>query len=508
MSRDRVMESKPQQTAEAHAFRGRDIYMIGIGGSGMNGLARLLTAAGARCRGCEAVSSDVTETLIRDGIGVDEDCASISLPDQCNLVITTAAAPPSHRLLVEARQRNIMVLRYAEALGQLQQLHTSIAIAGSHGKSTTAAMLTYVLREAELGPGMLIGASCPQLGGGCCIGAATVPHGPFAGQPGFLIAEACEFNRSFHNHRPQMALINNLEADHLDIYGSFENVVDAFNHFAKLLPAAEDGGRLLIPDHLENRDRVLEDVTAEVFTFGNSAAADYVVTVDPAGTSCSLRCGASCDDSNARLSWSIRMPGVHNLLNSAAAAILAQWCGATNSQIVSALQSFNGLDRRTQHAGDYQSADGSAVPVYDDYGHHPTEIRSALAAIRAAERTTRLVCVFQPHQHSRTRLLLDDFATSFSAAEVVIIPHIYFVRDPDEEQSRISAKDLVTAVNVHSHNAIHIDGFDDVVSHLRSTLRSGDCLVVMGAGPVWKITRKLLAQSHQATHITKDAHLC
>jgi UDP-N-acetylmuramate--alanine ligase len=471
---------------EAIEFAGRAIHFIGIGGCGVSGLARLLAQRGAHCSGSDKSPSDLTDSLAADGIVVSFDQDAGRLPERCDLVIASAAIRPDHPELRAAVARGLTVLKYAQALGLLQIDRTGVSIAGTHGKSTTTAMLAHAMIQCGLDPGFIIGATCPQIGGGSRTGAATIPCGALKGQPGVILAEACEFNRSFHHHRPRLALINNIEEDHLDIYGSLDQIISAFAEFARLIPPAARGGRLLIAHEGAHRREVTAGLDCDVNTFGFSPSADYQVEHDPAGGRVTV-----LERGRRVAEWINPMPGDHNALNAAAAGILANWLGAEWPSIAGALGQFRGLDRRMQRLG-ARSVQGGEVVVYDDYGHHPTEIDSTLRALRAAERPRRLLCVFQPHQHSRTRFLLDQFAQSFSSADVVIVPHIYFVRDSEIEKQKISAEDLVDRLRGRGVTAMHLDPFEAIVEHLAVICRPGDLVVIMGAGPVWQVARGFL----------------
>ena len=403
-------------------------------------------------------------------------------------MIASAAVAPDHPQLLAAERRGIEVLRYAEALGRVQAEHTGISIAGTHGKSTTTAMLCHTLIECGLDPSFIVGATCAQIGGGARVGAATMPSGHYAGRPGLLVAEACEFNRSFHHHRPTLALINNVEEDHLDIYGSIDRIVEAFRDFARLLPDERDGGRLLIAHDGAHRREITAGLTCAVDTFGYAPSADYQVVTD-AG----VRRVGLLQNGIWLTQWTNALPGEHNALNSAAAAILAAQLGADWEAIGAALTSFRGIDRRLQRLGSRTVHGGGDVVVYDDYGHHPTEIDKTLRALRAAEQPQRLICVFQPHQHSRTRFLLEEFAQSFSSADVVIVPHIYFVRDSEIEKHRVSARDLVDRLRSRGQIAMHLYPFEAISEQLEVICRDGDLVVIMGAGPVWQVGRDFLA---------------
>lgn len=497
-------ETKPSTTI---TFHGQSIHFIGIGGCGMSGLAKTLARHGATCAGSDSVRSDITDELNTAGINVALDQSTGSIPEDVNLVIASAAIKPDHPEMLAAQSRNIPVITYAEALGLVQSKLTGVSIAGTHGKSTTAALLCHILIEAGLDPSFIIGATCPQIGGGSRVGSQKIPFGPRVNQPGLFVAEACEFNRSFHHHRPTVGLINNVEEDHLDIYGSLEKVVEAFAQFAQLLPSADDGGYLLIAHDGAHRREITAGLSATIETFGFNPAADWHVTFDASTHTVALNrttpaaCGFAISSSHSALStqhsalsWSLRMPGDHMALNSAAAAILAHHFGAPWEKITKALSSFRGLDRRMQRLGT-KAIKGGEVTIYDDYGHHPTEIDSTLRALKQSENPKRLICVFQPHQHSRTRFLLDQFARSFSSADIVIVPHIYFVRDSEIEKTKISAKDLVDRLQSLEVTAMHIDQFDAIVDQLETMCRPGDLVVIMGAGPVGKVGKQFLAGS-------------
>jgi UDP-N-acetylmuramate--alanine ligase len=384
------------------------------------------------------------------------------------------------------------VWTYAEALGQVQASYTGVSLAGTHGKSTTTAMLAHVLIECGLDPSFIVGAMCPQIGGGSRVGSNTIPKGSMRGLPGAFLAEACEFNRSFHHHRPTIGLINNLEEDHLDIYGSLDEIVKAFAGFAILIPPGNEGGRMLIAHDGAHRMTITPGLKCKVETFGFHPEADYQVVYDaavsPGGRIGVLRDGMWLGQ------WTNVMPGAHNALNSAAAAILAAYLGAEWEHIAAALATFRGVDRRMQKLGTRRidTHGGGTVTVYDDYGHHPTEIENTLRALRAAECPKRLICVFQPHQHSRTRFLLEQFAQSFSSADVVIVPHIYFVRDSEVEKTKVSAADLVDKLRNRGVQAMHLYPFEAIVEQLEAICRPGDLLVIMGAGPVWKVAKGFL----------------
>ena len=469
-------------------FAGRRVHFIGIGGSGMSGLAELILHRGAICSGNDSNDGPALERLRTAGIGIQlgEPTSEDPLPEGCDLVVFSAAVNPDHPHMLRAHQQGIETISYAEAVGRAQLGRTAVSVAGTHGKSTTTSMLAFVLKECGLDPSYIAGAMCPQLGGGSRVGAERLVDS--AGErPGIFVAESCEFNRSFHHHQPTFALINNLEEDHLDFYASIDDIIQAFHEFAALLPSAEHGGKLLIAHEGAHRRTVTAGLDCEVKTFGFSPAADYQIFLDTAARRVGILEGG-----HWLAQWTSFLPGEHNAHNSAAAAILAHWLGAEWGQIGVALTAFRGLDRRMQHLGDRPARHGGTVRVYDDYGHHPSECDATLRALRTAENPKRLICVFQPHQHSRTRFLLDEFANSFSHADIVIVPPIFFVRDSEEEKRMISSSDLVDRLREKNIMAMHLHPFEAIVEQLDVNCEDGDLVVVMGAGPVWKIGHAFL----------------
>ncbi len=475
---------------DAFMWSGVPIHFIGIGGCGMSGLALMLRARGAIVSGSDQAESDLTQSLKSHGIAVSIGTDAESLPQGTLLVVASAAIKSDHAELARAHSLGIEAITYAECLGRAQLGRTGVSIAGTHGKSTTTALLGYILIEAGLDPSVIVGATCKQIGGGSRTGAEQIPVGTRQGDPGIFVAESCEFNRSFHHHHPTIALINNVEEDHLDVYSGLDEIVKAFREFAGVLPSAEAGGRLLIAHEGAHRRAVASGIAARVFTFGWSPSADYRVEYDP-----TTRATSVWHDGEEVLSWTARLKGDHNALNSAAAGIIALWLGAQRGAVEEAIAGFKGIDRRMQFLGECTMTSGAKVQVVDDYGHHPTECEKTLAALRASESPPRIICVFQPHQHSRTRFLLEQFAQSFSKADVVIVAPIYFVRDSEIEKTLVSAADLAGRLVARGTEARAIDGFDEIVEHLEREARDGDLVVVMGAGPIWQVAHDLVARS-------------
>ncbi len=475
------------------------IHFIGIGGSGMSGLAAMLAAGGCRCSGEDRTASVVLDRLAGAGIAISVH-EPAELPAGVDLVVASAAVAPDHPTLVAARKRGIESIGYAEALGRLQAGRTAVCIAGTHGKSTTTSLLGHILLENGLDPAVIVGARCPSFEvarpgrsesvrglatGSARVGSDRIPTGPLFGRPGILVAEACEYRRSFLHHRPTMALINNVEEDHLDAFRDLEEIVETFRSFASLLPPASAGGLLLIAHEGAHRERIAAGLECGVETFGRSTEADWRVEELDGEVVLHHR-------EHSPFRWRNPLPGRHTSLNVSAAAVLARSLGATPEGIVTAIESFPGLERRMQVLGRRSIRSGEAL-VVDDYGHHPTECSTTLAALREHHRPRRLICVFQPHQHSRTRFLLDRFAESFDKADLVLVPDIHFVRDSEDERRRVSSGDLVERLVRRGVAAKHLAEFDEILRCLEATCDDGDLVVTMGAGPVDAVALAFLA---------------
>ena len=483
---------------------GKRVYMIGIGGSGMSGLARMLQARGAIVSGSDQAPSEATQSLVAAGIPVGFEQTAAAFPTDTDLVVASAAIKEDHAQWMRAAELGVRVHLYAEALGECMIGSTGVSIAGTHGKSTTTAMLGCALTDAGLDPTVILGATSSQLTNGTFaktseptgfrLGQASIPRGELAGRPGLLVAESCEFNRSFHNFHPTVACISSVEADHLDCYGTFEAVVESFREFAQQLPTAVAGGKLLIGHDNAHRREVTAGVDCQVQTIGWSPEADWHVSYDSM-----TRHVTVVHDRVVVGSWNNTVPGGHNAINAATAFVLATWLGADSEMVQKSLSNYRGIDRRLQLMGEKPAQKGEktgVVRVFDDYGHHPTEIDITLRALREAERPQdrggRLICVFQPHQHSRTRHLMEEFASSFSQADVVIVPEIYFVRDSEEEKQKVTSQDLVDRLRQKNVKANHLYPFGAIVEYLENLCEPNDVVVVMGAGPVWQVGRDYL----------------
>jgi len=462
---------------------GRRLHFSGIGGSGMSGLARMAKKRGAQVTGSDKGGGPAVEALQTEGFAVSAEQTEASVPWGTEVLVISAAIKNDHPEVVEARRRNLEIVKYAQMLGALMRGRIGVAIAGTHGKSTTTSILAHILISTGLDPSFIVGANCPQIGGG------SRTSGKAGTLQEVLVAEACEYDRSFHNFHPTHAVILNVEADHLDIYSGIEEIVESFAFFARKLPQHPNQGSLLIHHESPHRFKITAGLDCKVETIGFATQADWQVEILPAAQ-VRLR-----HQGEVVCAFHSPMPGDHFAYNASCAAVLARRAGAPWEEIGKAITSFAGLDRRMQRLGQMKierpGVSGQAT-IIDDYGHHPTEIDTTLRAQRQYYRPKRLVCVFQPHQHSRTRFLMEEFATAFSAANVVMVPEIYFSRDSEQERRAVTAGDLVARLRKCGVTAWHVSPLGAIVEQLRETARDGDLIVTMGAGDVWTVSHELV----------------
>ena len=472
----------------------RSYHFVGLGGCGMSGLAQVLAQKGHQITGSDSQSSEVTENLERAGIRVNIGHRAESVPRDVDCVVVSAAVPENNPEWLQAQEQGVQVYKYAQMLGELSRQMSTLAVAGTHGKSTTSGWLAYVLQQAGMEPSFVIGAEVGQLGGGS--GAGKGKH---------IVVEACEYDRSFLSLRPRVGAILNVELDHLDYYHDINDIVNAFGDFAGLI--SEDG--LLVANG--DDDNVVQALSLAGRRDADGALGAGGTTNGP--TRCEyfsledkgdwqvrklrFEMGQGCFDlvyRGIRLeSVKLTLAGVHNVANALAVAAMARSVGVSVEQICAGLEGFTGVDRRLSYKGNVQG-----VVVLDDYAHHPTEIQTTLEAIAAkycrSERPGRLWCVFQPHQHSRTRFFLSEFASSFRWADIVLLPDIYFVRESEQLRREVNAGQLADRINENGGEARYMGEFDNIVNTLAREVQAGDVVVTMGAGDVWKVADELICR--------------
>ena len=469
---------KPAQadvSSRPPAYAGRRVHLIGVGGSGMRALARMLLERRAIVSGSDRAPGGPLERLREQGAAVHVGQCAENLPEACDLVVHSAAIHEQNPELLGARGRGVEVIKYSQMLGRLMAEAVGIAVAGTHGKSTTTAMVAYVLHEAGLDPSFVIGATVPQLGGPSGVGAGA-----------HFVAEACEYDRSFLSLSPRLAAILNVEEDHLDCYRDIGAIVEAFRSFASRVP----GEGVLVANGDDRYTRkVLEARRAfacQVETFGLSDGCTWRAE-DPEMDDAGRHHARVVLAGEAFCRLHVPLPGAHNLSNALAAVALLHHAGVRPERIAELLSGFAGAQRRMTQKGHF-----GQITVLDDYAHHPTEISATLGAIRDHYHPRRLLCVFQPHQHSRTRFLLKDFARSFVLASEVLVPDIYFVRDSEREKEYISSEDLVAQIRLNGGTATYVPTFEAIVERLKQRVRPGDLVVTMGAGDIWEVADELV----------------
>jgi len=434
----------------------------------MSGLAKLLIKNKAIVTGSDQTASGVTDRLCQLGADIKIGHNENNLSAETDAVVISAAIKEDNPELKLARKRGYKIKKYAQMLGILCNCYDGIAVAGTHGKSTTSGWLTYCLKEAGLEPNFIIGAEITQLGSSSGVGDGK-----------YFVAEACEYDRSFLNLKPKIAAILNIEADHLDYYKNEEEIVDAFGEFAL---GVKPGGVLIANGTDLNVAKVIGKLPADLRceTFGLDKTYNF------SAQNIQLTNGLYTFDvyHNGELlgATKIALPGRHNILNALIVVAMATGAGLPAQQILQLLPDFTGIDRRLM----LKEKIGE-ITVFDDYAHHPTEIRASLEAIRERHQPRRIWCVFQPHQHSRTRFLLDDFAESFKLANVTIVPEIYFVRDSQAARKKINSQILVERMRANGTEAVFIDSFDRICDYLKDNITAGDLVVTMGAGDIWKV---------------------
>jgi UDP-N-acetylmuramate--alanine ligase len=393
------------------------------------------------------------------GVRIDHAEDGQGLPSDVDLVVASAAIPPSHPQLIEARARGLTIWKYAELLGALMADRFAVCVAGTHGKTTTSALVASTLLHAGRDPSFVVGGDLRAFGTGARSGRG--PH---------FVAEACEYDRSFLRYRPQLAVVTNVDEDHLDYYRDLADIEEAFGAFAALVP---QGGLVLAHEACAGMLRGDPRVVAPVMSYGFSAEAHWRIE--------------ALDASRFRLwegeaavgTFGTPMVGDHNLLNAAAAAVASLGAGLSAEEAAAGLAAFGGVGRRMEVV-----AECRGILVLDDYGHHPAEVEATLAALREAHPGRRILVVFQPHQASRTRHLLDAFARALSVADEAWIPPIYFARDSAEARRAVCSQDLARRIGELGGCAVALPGLDEAIRHAVTHARAGDVVVTMGAGDV------------------------
>ncbi len=464
-------------------FSGKHIYFLGIAGIGVSALAQVALARGAQVSGADPHAdpheNPAVARLQAGGAALYREHLATNLADDVDLVVASAAVPVANPELCAAHERGLRIVTRAEFLGELMAAHRGpkIAVAGTHGKTTTTAMIGVMLQHAGLDPTVFVGGEVAQLGGNVRVGSQT---GPF-------VAEACEAYDSFLCLQPEIAVITNVEADHLDHYGTFEHVLDSFVNFAghvtqengHLVVCADDAGTALIAE------RLAALLPLDRYGIGSGGPRDASVVSQATdivyGRITAFRWHVGAEDT--AMSVELHVPGKHNVYNALAAATVGLILAVPAEEIVAGLAEFGGATRRQEILGEIGTGAGSIL-VMDDYAHHPTEIRATLAALRGAYSERRLTAVFQPHLYSRTRDFLPEFAAALTTADRLIVTEVYAARE--KPIPGVHASDIVALALRQRPDlpAVFISDQADIPTHLAQSPLPGDLTVFMGAGDI------------------------
>jgi UDP-N-acetylmuramate--alanine ligase len=451
-------------------FRGiKKIHFIGIGGIGMSGIAELLLNQGFIVSGSDVASSETIDRLIALGARINIGHASENLKD-AQVVVFSSAVKPDNPECINAKDRGIPLIPRAEMLSELMRMKYSIAIAGTHGKTTTTSMLATILSRAGLDPTAIIGGKVDIFNSNAKLGEGDL-----------LVAEADESDRSFLKLAPIIAVVTNIEAEHLDCYRDIDDIRETFIKFMNKVPFY--GFNMVCLDD-ENIQLVLPRLERKVITYGSHTQALYRYA-EPSfsGFGSSFK---AFKDGTFLSEITLNVPGTHNCLNAMAALATAYELGVDIKVIQQSLLAFSGVQRRCHVRGEK-----NGITVMDDYGHHPTEIKMTLKALKNGFPNRRIVAVFQPHRYSRTRDLFDDFVNAFYDASVLYVTEIYAASETP--LPGITGKSLYEKIKDHGYrHANYIKDKNSIPETISPLLESGDIVVFLGAGDVWRQGPKLL----------------
>jgi UDP-N-acetylmuramate--alanine ligase len=447
------------------------VHFVGIGGIGMSGIAEVLINLGFRVSGSDLKRSNVTDRLMTMGVEFAEGHASENVGD-AHVVVRSTAVRDDNPEIVEAHRRSIPVIPRAEMLAELMRLKPhSVAVAGSHGKTTTTSMVATVLGLAGLDPTIVVGGVVGAFGSNAYLGTSDL-----------MVVEADESDRSFLMLTPTIAVVTNIDREHMDYYNDMEDVRTCFTNFVNKVPFY--GVSVLCLDD-PNVQAIIPQVERRRMTYGLSAQADvsaHNIRYDQSFGSVFTvwRGGESVGDIE------LRVPGLHNVYNALAAIAVGFELDVQFAQIAEALASFTGAGRRFQFRGEVND-----ILVVDDYGHHPTEIKATLAAAKIGSGGRHIVVLFQPHRYSRTHDLMEEFARSFNNADTLFVTDIYAAsEDPIEG---VTAESLTAAIKRFGHKDVrYIGPLDEAAAIIREQVQPGDLVITLGAGTVNRVSEQLL----------------
>jgi UDP-N-acetylmuramate--alanine ligase len=450
--------------------QGKRVHLVGIGGSGMSPIAHILLDMGWKVSGSDLRDSDTICKLRARGakVSLGHSSANICHPD---LVVVSAAVPDTNEELQEARKQGIPIVQRIEMLGQLMEMKKGIAIAGSHGKTTTTSMVSLILEKCGKNPTILIGGESNDIGGSAKLGNGS-----------YLVAEADESNGQFLYLSPTIAVVTNIDNDHLDFYKSMDNLIAAFRRFLERISI---GGVAVLCIDDEHVRRIADTLSVSTIRYGLSEGADVLahdiclkdfgsefVVSSKDGTSVHVRLG---------------VPGYHNIRNATAALSVARIVGIPAENAAAALSEYYGVHRRFEILGR-----AKGFTVVDDYAHHPTELDATLMAAKTTWKDGRVIAVFQPHRYSRTKALTDEFARALTRADVVFITDIYSAGEPSIPG--VTSKSIHTRMQrLVGDRVYYVPSLDELTNALVDTVQKGDLVLTLGAGNIRVVGEGLLA---------------
>lgn len=446
------------------------VHFIGIGGISMSGLAEILLKEGFRVSGSDNKESALTDHLTELGAAIFYGQKASNIIPGIDVVVYTAAIHDDNEEYREAVAQGLPMLSRAELLGQLMTNYdTAVAVAGTHGKTTTTSMLSHILLAGEKDPTISVGGILKAIGGNIRVGGSEV-----------FVTEACEYTNSFLHFFPKIGIILNIDADHLDFFKDLDDIRCSFRKFAGLIP---EDGTLIVNGEIPDLSEITDGLGCRIITYGNDPAFDYSaarISHDDLGEASFdlIRHGAAID----RISLSVS--GDHNVSNALASIAAADLLGVSLPAMKNGLRDFHGTDRRFEYKGEVRG-----ITVIDDYAHHPTEINASLKAARNYPHR-EIWCIFQPHTYTRTKMLFPEFVDALSQTDHVILAEIYAARETDT--LGLSSRDIADALRDRGHDAYYFSSFAEIQDFCLERCQKGDLLITMGAGDVVNIGEALL----------------
>lgn len=451
------------------------IHFIGIGGISMSALAEICINKGYQVSGSDMNESYLLDKLRNQGAKIFIGHSKEHISDDVDMVVYTAAVHEDNPEMIATKEKNKLTMDRAAFLGQImREYKNSIAVSGTHGKTSTTSMLSTIFEYADLDPTILVGGNLSVIGGNVKIGNSD-----------HFITEACEYVDSFLNFNPKISIVLNIEEDHLDYFSGIDEIKASFNKFGKLLPK---NGYFIINGDDENTKDILYDVKATIVKYGTNPYNDAVISNIEFNENGYGMFNLSFNGKDLGR-FELSVPGIHNIYN-ASAAILASYVSDIDLEVIRKnIKSYNGVGRRFEVKGSYNGA-----LVVDDYAHHPTELKATLSAAKKLKKST-LWCIFQPHTYTRTKTLFDEFTTCFSSADELILMDIYAAREKDT--GLVSSNELGDAIRKTGLNCINLHSHEEVADYLASKVQPKDLILTVGAGDVVKVGNILLNKAKE-----------